>query len=138
MKTYLGDETSGAQIWEDVLIGREIVGVGNGYDDETAVLVLDDGTLVTLDAGLSCCAYGKIEISGVLGGKIMSVMTEGRAENGPAQQEHYEPGPDSIYKIFIMRDGLPGTGTITVNSYEGSGYYGTGYTLYARKPEENL
>lgn len=134
MNTYLGDETSGAHIWEDALVGREIINVTYS-GGEVVEITLDDDSELRIDASLGCCAYGEVFTEDVVGGRIMSVSTDGEAENGPAQQSSYEPGPDSIYKIFIMKDGLPGS--ITVNSYEGSGYYGTGYTLSVQKPKEN-
>lgn len=130
--TRLGDETTGAYIWQEALLGKEIV---NATDQggEVMELTLDDGTELRIDASLDCCAHGEVHADNVVGGKIMSVSTDGERDNGSDDWS----GPDSVYRVFIMKDGLPGTGTITVNSYESSGYYGTGYTLYALAPQDN-
>ncbi len=133
MSTYIGDEDSAVDVLPEVLIGREVIDVREGA--ESVELILDDGAALEIDAGLDCCAYGEVVTKDVIGGKIMSVTTDGERDNG-GRADEYADGADSVYKIFLLKNGLP-EGTITVNSYEGSGYYGTGYTLNVRKPEED-
>lgn len=125
--TYLANWVDGDDALKDVLIGREVVNIREGHESST--LLLDDGTELTIDGELGCCAYGVVTAENVVGGTIMSVDTA-VADDDP------DSDADSIYKIFLLKNGLPG-GTITVESYEGSGYYGTGYSLDVRKPEKS-
>lgn len=131
MNTYLGDQTTADQDLR-ILVGREVVNVR--YGSEKVTLELDDGIELEIDASLDCCAYGEVSSENVVGGKIMSISADGTRGNAERESE-YSDGPDSVYRLFLLKDGLPGT--ITVNSYESNGYYGTGYTLYVNKPEEN-
>lgn len=135
--------------WAEALFGREIVAVeypeverwdGQVYaPNDRLVMTLDDGTALTLDAELDCCAYGTITYQNVVGGRIMSVTAEENISSmfsGEGEEDEYPYDTTSTYKVFVMKDGLPGE--ITVESHESNGYYGTGYTLHVRKPEENL
>lgn len=126
----IGDEKSGEQPLNDLLVGREVVDLV--YGGEEVTLTLDDGTQLEVDASLDCCAHGEVHTENVLGGTIMSVTTEGTRGNNDLDVWDGN-SPDSTYKIFLMKNGLPG-GTITVDSYESNGYYGSGYTLYVTRP----
>ena len=104
---------------------------------ERLVLTLDDGTELELIAELDCCAGGEFGYQNVLGGRVMSVTTEENLSpnfDGLDHDDYYD-GTESTYKVFILKDGLPGE--ITVTSHESNGYSGTGYTLYVRKPGES-
>ena len=121
--------------WEAALVGREVVGIQYAHSDEVT-LQLDDGAELVVDAELDCCAYGVIETQDVVGGRIMSVTTDSTSSTEVDDWDSRPSNePDSVYKIFLMNNGFPGQGTITVNSYEGSGYYGSGYTISVRRPE---
>ena len=133
----IGDEENGEQALNDLLVGREVVDVN--YGGESLSLTLDDGNILRVDASLDCCAHGVVETENVIGGTIMSVTTEGtRGNNDTELTDDYGSGDksDSTYKIFLMKNGLP-DGTITVDSYESNGFYGSGYTLYVTRPEED-
>jgi hypothetical protein len=128
VSTYIGDEMSPDSSLEEVLVGREVVSVEDHWDSEEVTLILDDGTALEIDASLGCCAYGVVNLENVVGGSIMSVSTD--------MPDDPDSEADSVYRIFLMKNGLP-DGTITVESYESSGYYGTGYTLRVRKPGDS-
>lgn len=116
--------------WAEALVGREITDVS--LRQEEIELLLDDGTLLVVDASLDCCAYGEVSQYALEGGKVMSVA----ATEELSSEFGGKGGYASTYRLFVMKDGLPGPGVLTVTSNEGSGYYGTGYRLTVRRPEE--
>lgn len=107
------------------------------YNTEQLVLTLDDGTELLLNAELDCCAGGEITYQNLVGGRVMSVTTEEHISpqfSSTDESDDYYYDTTSTYKVFILKDGLPGE--ITVNSHESNGYYGTGFTLSVRKQEK--
>lgn len=122
--------------WARVLIGREVVeirdpGLEQDYWDKTlrkqyesVDLILDDGSEIHVDAELGCCAGGEIEYENMIGGRILGVTTEEELSDDGAGE--------SVYRVFVMKGGLPGG--LTVTSYESNGYYGTGFSIHVRKP----
>ena len=133
------NQDSTAEEYTKILRGRYITNITlTDMDDEgyalPATLTLDNDTTLTVEANEGCggCANGWYHITrafyrGNRCARIMNARVE-YTRNEKDIRDGWEK-----YTIFVMIDGnetqLP---LATMQGYDESGYYGTGFTIYAR------
>lgn len=103
----------------ELLLGRKVERV----DDKT--LRLDNGVRLTLrgnEGGCSCGA-GDYELTQLNG--VDNVITNVELVNNPA--DDFAPG-EGVYRIFVFA-GDERINLATFEGSDGSGYYGTGYSI---------
>ena len=107
-----------------LLLFRKIVKVEK-YDDQTAILTLDNGVeLVTVgNEGCGGCSNGWYFLDELNGCENAITKVECVVEAGKCEDE-------STYNLYVYADNKK----INCLQYSGgdNGYYGTGYILYAR------
>ena len=111
--------------WEDILVGHRIVKAEEADDD--AILTLDNGTRIKVQANQGCggCANGWYWVSHIatVDNIITSVHTEVEPQSEPSvYSEAY------AYRVFVVT-ATEELEVLTVEGDDGNGYYGSGYSL---------
>lgn len=123
-------ESSTPEEYAKILRGRYITDIAT--DGEiAATITLDNGTTLELTGSCGCsCGNGATYIKHVFqrGGRNARIMNA-RVETTHDDERHDE----TDYTIFVMIDGNPTQLPLaTMQGYDENGYYGTGFTIYAR------
>ena len=110
---------------EELLLGHKVT--ADDYDK----LILDNGVVLQINPNIGCgaCESGNYYLE-----HISSV------NNAITNVEFVEEFEDDCYyehyKIFVIADGMT-TELLDVYGTDGSGYYGTGYTIDVYIPDED-
>lgn len=125
MATKVYDHNQTEEI-SSLLIGRKVVEVVGDRAE------LDDGTILIFegnDGGCSCSAgcYDLTDLN-----RVDNVITKVEFEDLPDGNDY---DGDGVYKIFVFADNER-INLATFVGTDGSGYYGTGYTIIAKKADE--
>ena len=114
-----------------LLKGRYVTDITVSSDETSATITLDNGTTLELIGSCGCsCGNGVTYIKHVFqrGGRNARIMNA-RVET-TNDDERYD---ETDYTIFVMIDGNPTQLPLaTMQGYDENGYYGTGFTIYAR------
>lgn len=124
------DQDSTAEEYAKILRGRYIADITtNG--ETAATITLDNGATLELIGSCGCsCGNGAMYIREVFqqGNRTARIMNA--CVETTQSDERYD---ETDYTIFVMIDGnitqLP---LATMQGYDENGYYGTGFTIYAR------
>jgi hypothetical protein len=124
------NQDSTPEEYAKILRGRYITDIAT--DGEiAATITLDNGTALELIGSWGCsCGNGVTYIKHVFqrGGRNARIMNA-RVEATQNDERYYE----TDYTIFVMIDGNPSQLPLaTMQGYDENGYYGTGFTIYAR------
>ena len=128
------DENNTAEEYAAILKGRYTTNITISDDEiRTTTLELDNGDTLTTEGNEGCmgCVNGWYHLENAYkrGNHTARIMN---AHVEYAQDNNYADGYE-IYTIFVMIDGnhtqLP---PATMQRYDENGYYGTGFTIYAR------
>lgn len=115
------------QAIRDLLVGRKVSKV------DADRLLLDDGTVLTLVGNGGCgCGAGDYELTELNG--CDNIITAVELENSPGgggDIGRYE----GTYRIFVYADNQR-INLATFEGSDGSGYYGTGYTILVERPAQ--
>ena len=123
-------ESSTPEEYAKILRGRYITDIAT--DGEiAATITLDNGTALELIGSWGCsCGNGATYVKHVFqrGGRNARIM------NARVEITHDDERYDETdYTIFVMIDGNPSQLPLaTMQGYDENGYYGTGFTIYAR------
>jgi len=109
-----------------VLVGRTVVSVG---EDQ---LLLDDGTELRIvpNEGGAVCGCGAYEITGL--NDCDNVITGAKIVVDKHLPESHEDD-HHIYQLFVF-SGHKKINLLTVEGTDGTGMYGTGFTIYVYPP----
>ena len=122
--------------YAELLRGRYVTDVTVSSDEASATLTLDNGTTLNLHGSWGCsCGNGATYIKHVFqrGGRNARIMNA-RVETTQSDERYDE----TDYTIFVMIDGNPTQLPLaTMQGYDENGYYGTGFTVYARPASSN-
>ena len=114
-----------------LLKGRYVTGTTVSSDETSATITLDNGTTLELIRSWGCsCGNGATYIREVFqqSNRTARIMNA-RVETTQNDERYYE----TDYTIFIMIDSNPTQLPLaTMQGYDDNGYYGTGFTIYAR------
>ena len=124
-------ESSTPEEYAELLRGRYVTDITVSSDETSATLTLDNDTTLELIGSRGCsCGNGVTYIKHVFqrGGRNARIMNA-RVEATQNDESYYE----TDYTIFVMIDGNPSQLPLaTMQGYDENGYYGTGFTIYAR------
>lgn len=115
-----------------LLKGRYVTDITVSSDEASATITLDNGTALELIGSWGCsCGNGVTYIKHVFqrGGRNARIMNA-RVKTTHDDESYYE----TDYTLFVMIDGNPSQLPLaTMQGYDENGYYGTGFTIYARQ-----
>lgn len=124
-----------------LLIGRRIVAVeqGNfdrpdhGWSTASGKLTLDNGTevLVVPNEGGCACSAGDYSLTSLAA--CDNVITSVRLAVESDDDESWEP--NQSYRIYVVADAKE-INVVQIDGNDGNGYYGTGYELIVKLPED--
>lgn len=124
-------ENSAPEEYAALLKGRYVTDITIGDDEMSATITLDNGTVLDIHGSCECsCGNGwtymrEAFMRGNSKARIMNAHVETTQSD-----ERYD---ETDYTIFVMIDGNPSQLPLaTMQGYDESGYYGTGFTIYAR------
>ena len=115
-----------------LLKGRYVTDITVSSDEASATITLDNGTTLELIGSWGCsCGNGVTYIKHVFQrGRRNARIMNARVETTNDDERYYE----TDYTLFVMVDGNPTQLPIaTMQGYDENGYYGTGFTIYARR-----
>lgn len=125
------NQDSAAEEYAALLKGRYVTDITIGDDEMSATIALDNGTVLDIHGSCECsCGNGwtymrEAFMRGNSKARIMNAHVETTQSD-----ERYD---ETDYTIFVMIDGNPSQLPLaTMQGYDESGYYGTGFTIYAR------
>lgn len=125
-------ENSAPEEYAALLKGRYVTDITIGDDEMSATITLDNGTVLDIHGSCECsCGNGwtymrEAFMRGNSKARIMNAHVETTQSD-----ERYD---ETDYTIFVMIDGNPSQLPLaTMQGYDESGYYGTGFTIYARR-----
>ena len=125
------DQDSTPEEYAKILRGRYVTDITVSSNESSATLTLDNGTTLELIGSWGCsCGNGVTYIREVFqrGGQHARIMNA-HVETTQNDERYY----DTDYTIFVMIDGNPSQLPLaTMQGYDENGYYGTGFTIYAR------
>ena len=125
------NQDSAAEEYAALLKGRYVTDIAVSSDETSATITLDNGaTLELIGSWGYSCGNGVTYIKHVFqhGGRNARIMNA-RVETTHNDERYYE----TDYTIFVMIDGNPSQLPLaTMQGYDENGYYGTGFTIYAR------
>ena len=125
------NQDSTPEEYATLLKGRYVTDITASSDETSATITLDNGTTLELIGSWGCsCGNGVTYIKHVFqrGGRNARIMNA-RVET-TNDDERYD---ETDYTIFVMIDGNPTQLPLaTMQGYDENGYYGTGFTIYAR------
>lgn len=125
------NQDSTPEEYATLLKGRYVTDITVSSDETSATITLDNGTTLELIGSWGCsCGNGVTYIKHVFqrGGRNARIMNA-RVET-TNDDERYD---ETDYTIFVMIDGNPTQLPLaTMQGYDENGYYGTGFTIYAR------
>ena len=125
------NQDSTPEEYATLLKGRYVTDITASSDETSATITLDNGTTLELIGSWGCsCGNGATYIKHVFqrGGRNARIMNA-RVET-TNDDERYD---ETDYTIFVMIDGNPTQLPLaTMQGYDENGYYGTGFTIYAR------
>jgi hypothetical protein len=123
-------ENSAPEEYADLLKGRYVTDITIGDDEMSATITLDNGTVLDIHGSCECsCGNGwtymrEAFMRGNSKARIMNAHVETTQSD-----ERYD---ETDYTIFVMIDGNPSQLPLaTMQGYDESGDYGTGFTIYA-------
>lgn len=111
---------------QKLLLGRRIV--ATSFTDHT--ITLNNGTVIRVipNEGGCSCGSGDYELTSLA--TVDNIITDVRIVNSPSD----DYGDGEGYRIFVVADAAE-INVLQVDGNDGSGYYGTGYSLHIRVPE---
>lgn len=119
----------------DLIVGRRIVTAARD-DSDHGTITLDDGTRLQFESGEGgcSCGAGDYDLEFFIGQDELpdNIITAVHFEDSPDGDD--EDG-DGTYKVFVVAEDR----RLRVAEFEGSdgnGYYGTGYTIKIKRPDE--
>ena len=112
---------------KDLLLGRRVVKVS----DES--LLLDDGTSLKLrgNVGGCCCGAGDYYLTELNG--CDNIITSVEFVDHSVGDDNRGKGEEGVYRIFVFAEDTK-INLATFEGDDGSGYYGTGYTIEVQRP----
>ena len=100
-----------------LFVGRSIVAAS----DTDGTLTLDNGEIIMVEPVNSCCAIYSLEAMA----KFENVITKAKVRKVAAKD-----GKTITYRLFVYGAGVKNRGeVVNVTGTDGSGNYGTGFTL---------
>lgn len=124
-------ENSTPEEYAKILRGRYVTDIAIGDDEMSATITLDNGTVLDIHGSCGCsCGNGLTYVREVFQrgdghARIMSARVD--------SSESADRYDETNYTIFVMIDGNPTQLPLaTMQGYDDSGYYGTGFDLYIR------
>lgn len=124
-------ENSAPEEYAALLKGRYVTDITIGDDEMSATITLDNGTVLDIHGSCECsCGNGWTYMREA----FMRGNSKARIMNAHVETAHSDERYDETdYTIFVMVDGNPSQLPLaTMQGYDESGYYGTGFTIYAR------
>ena len=124
-------ENSAPEEYAALLKGRYVTDITIGDDEMSATITLDNGTVLDIHGSCECsCGNGWTYMREA----FMRGNGKARTMNAHVETTHSDERYDETdYTIFVMVDGNPSQLPLaTMQGYDESGYYGTGFTIYAR------
>ena len=124
-------ENSAPEEYAALLKGRYVTDITIGDDEMSATITLDNGTVLDIHGSCECsCGNGWTYMREA----FMRGNGKARIMNAHVETTHSDERYDETdYTIFVMVDGNPSQLPLaTMQGYDESGYYGTGFTIYAR------
>lgn len=125
------NQDSTPEEYATLLKGRYVTDITVSSDETSATITLNNGTTLELIGSWGCsCGNGVTYIKHVFqrGGRNARIMNA-RVET-TNDDERYD---ETDYTIFVMINGNPTQLPLaTMQGYDENGYYGTGFTIYAR------
>lgn len=124
-------ESGTPEEYAKILRGRYVTDITVSSGEASATITLDNGTTLELIGSCGCsCGNGATYIREVFqqGNRTARIMNA-HVETTQSDESYYE----TDYTIFVMIDGNPSQLPLaTMQGYDENGYYGTGFTIYAR------
>lgn len=133
--TTILDENSTAEEYAAILKGRYVTNITISDDEiRTTTLTLDNGDTLTIKGNEGCmgCVNGWYHLENAYkrGNHTARIMN---AHVEYSRDDNYADGWE-VYTIFVMVEGNPTQLPLaTMQGYDENGYYGTGFTIYARR-----
>ena len=123
------DQDSTPEEYAALLRGRYVTDITVSSDEASATITLD--TTLELIGSWGCsCGNGVTYVREVFQrGDGHARIMNARVETTHDDERYYE----TDYTLFVMIDGNPSQLPLaTMQGYDENGYYGTGFTIYAR------
>lgn len=124
-------ENSAPEEYAALLKGRYVTDITIGDDEMSATITLDNGTVLDIHGSCECsCGNGWTYMrEAFMRGNSKARIMNAHVETTHDDERYYE----TDYTIFVMIDGNPSQLPLaTMQGYDENGYYGTGFTIYAR------
>lgn len=120
-----------------LLVGRRIVGAGGKGGAPAHGLLLDDGTVLDVEANPGCggggCTSGSFDLTRLAAfpSRIMRV----ELERDEVTHRDFLGRDTSLdrYRLFVYSAAGPGRAVVTVEGTDGAPEYGTGFELAVRR-----
>lgn len=124
-------ENSAPEEYAALLKGRYVTDITIGDDEMSATITLDNGTVLDIHGSCECsCGNGWTYMrEAFMRGNSKARIMNAHVETTQSDERYDETG----YTIFVMINGNPTQLPLaTMQGYDDNGYYGTGFTIYAR------
>ena len=115
-----------AEAIKALFVGKSVV---SAVED---LLTLSDGTVLEIEPndGGCMCGGGDYHIDRL--NTFANVITSVEVKSGPKNPD--DEWSNTLYQIFVYSEGI-GESVADISGDDGSGYYGTGFTIVVRTPQ---